>query len=553
MPHHPFDAIVIGSGATGGVAAMTLAKVGVRVLVVEAGPDQTPEQALGSEPANSFRRAEGLLSGRHQRQSQHPGYWKQNPALYADEHQYPYITPADQPYLWTQGRQVGGRSLTWGGITLRLSDYDFKAADADGYGQSWPIGHDDLDPHYSALERFFQVRGNQDGLQHLPDGVLAPALPLLPEEESFRSALRRHRGVPLIHSRGFSARPPGSQSSWPQSSSNGSTLLHAMASGRVELLSGSMVVNLVMHPGQDKARAVVVVDRSSGEQRLLEADLIVLCASTIASLRLLLQSEQQHDSRGFRDSSGLLGQGLMDHVSCCRFFSVPSLTGRTPMQEQDPSSLLSGAGSFFLPFGNDPAHCNGRSFLRGYGLWGAINRFDPPWWLKRQPDHRLGFLIGHGEVLASEANRVSLSDRCDPLGVPMPMISCRWGPNEKAMVTHMQNTIRDCIDIAGGTSASLADLLHLPFVEPVVRGAIAVQEDAPPPGYYIHEVGGAPMGLREETSVVDSCNRLWRCRNVLVVDGACWPSSGWQSPTLTMMAITRRACLEALRPASDCG
>ncbi|MBL6801063.1 MAG: GMC oxidoreductase, partial [Synechococcus sp. BS307-5m-G37] len=182
-----------------------------------------------------------------------------------------------------------------------------------------------------------------------------------------------------------------------------------------------------------------------------------------------------------------------------------------------------------------------------------INRFDPPWWLKRQPDHRLGFLIGHGEVLASEANRVSLSDRCDPLGVPMPMISCRWGPNEKAMVTHMQNTIRDCIDIAGGTPASLADLLHLPFVEPVVRGAIAVQEDAPPPGYYIHEVGGAPMGLREETSVVDSCNRLWRCRNVLVVDGACWPSSGWQSPTLTMMAITRRACLEALRPASDCG
>ena len=223
------------------------------------------------------------------------------------------------------------------------------------------------------------------------------------------------------------------------------------------------------------------------------------------------------------------------------------------MQEQDPSSLLSGAGSFFLPFGNDPAHCKGRSFLRGYGLWGAINRFDPPWWLKRQPDHRVGFLIGHGEVLASEANRVSLSDRCDPLGVPMPMISCRWGANEKAMVTHMQDTIRDCIDIAGGTPASLADLLHLPFVEPVVRGAIAVQEDAPPPGYYIHEVGGAPMGLREETSVVDSCNRLWRCRNVLVVDGACWPSSGWQSPTLTMMAITRRACLEALRPASDCG
>ena len=240
MPHHSFEAIVIGSGATGGVAAMTLAEAGVRVLVVEAGPDLSPEQALGSEPGNSYRRAEGLLSGRHQRQAQHPGYWKQNPALYADESLYPYSTPADQPFLWTQGRQVGGRSLTWGGITLRLSDYDFKAADFDGYGQSWPIGHDDLDPHYSAMERFLQVRGNQDGLQHLPDGSLQPALPLLPEEEHFRRALFRHRGVSLIHSRGFAARPPGSRSSWPKSSSNGSTLRQAMATGRVEMLSGFM-------------------------------------------------------------------------------------------------------------------------------------------------------------------------------------------------------------------------------------------------------------------------------------------------------------------------
>ena len=553
MPHHPFEAIVIGSGATGGVAAMTLAEAGVRVLVVEAGPDRSPEQARGSEPANSLRRAEGLLSGRHQRQAQHPGYWKQNPALYADEYQDPYCTPADQPFLWTQGRQVGGRSLTWGGITLRLSDFDFKAAESDGYGQSWPIGHDDLDPHYSALERLFQVKGNRDGLQHLPDGHLEAPLPLLPEEEHFRNLLLRDRDVAMIHSRGFAASPPDSASRWPKSSSNGSTLRRALATGRVEVLSGCMAVNLLLHPGQDKARAVVVVDRSSGEQRLLEAELIVLCASTIASLRLLLQSEHSHDSRGFHDASGLLGQGLMDHVSCCRFFSVPSLSGRTAMQERDPSSLLSGAGSFFLPFGNDPAHCKGRSFLRGYGLWGAINRFDPPWWLKRQPDQRLGFLIGHGEVLASKTNCVTLSDRCDPLGVPMPMISCRWGANEKAMVTHMQDTILDCIGVAGGTPASLPDLLHLPFVEPFVRDALAVQDDAPPPGYYIHEVGGAPMGLCEDTSVVDPYNRLWRCRNVLVVDGACWPSSGWQSPTLTMMAVTRRACLEALKPASDCG
>ena len=548
---NPFEAIVIGSGATGGVAAMTLAEAGLRVLVVEAGPDRSASEALGSEPGNSVRRAEGLISGRHRRQIQHPGYWKQNPSLYADERQYPYSTPEDQPFLWTQGRQVGGRSLTWGGITLRLSDYEFKGADHDGYGQNWPITHADLDPHYSALEQLFEVRGERDGLEQLPDGRMAPALPFMPEEERFRELLTRERGIPFIHSRGFEAHQRQQTSSWPKSSSNGSSLQRALATGRVEILSNSMAEYLDMGPAQERARSVVVVNRSTGERQRLDCNLVVVCASTIATLRLLLQSESQSHSRGFSDPSGQLGKGLMDHVSCCRFFSVPRAAGRAATQQSDPSSSLSGAGSFFLPFGNAPETCAGRPFLRGYGIWGGINRFDPPWWLKRNPDHRLGFLIGHGEVLSDARNQVCLSQRCDPLGVPMPHISCRWRANEQAMVEHMQSTIQDCINVAGGVTTSLADQVHLPLVKPLVAKALSAQEDAPAPGYYIHEVGGAPMGTSEDNSVVDRWNRLWRCPNVLVVDGACWPSSGWQSPTLTMMAITRRACLAAVTPEND--
>ena len=537
----PFEAIVVGSGATGGVAALTLAEAGLRVLVLEAGPELSPRQALGREPGNSIRRVTGLLSGRHRQQAQHPGYWKQNPLLYIDEQAHPYSHPPDRPFLWTRGHQVGGRSLTWGGITLRLSDREFKAADHDGHGVNWPICHDDLAPHYRALEKLLAVHGQRDGLLQLPDGWCRTPLPSTDEEKRFSRAVQSSLNYPWIPSRGFELPATNQDSAWPRSSSLGSTLQKALATGRVELCSGHMVERLLMAPGQERAAGVVTVKLSDGSRTRLDAPLVVLCASTIHTLRILLQSAQDQTVDGFADPSGALGTGLMDHVSTSRFFAMPA--------ESDVinPAPLSGAGSFFIPFGSCLDSTEPVDFLRGYGLWGGINRFDPPAVLKRQRDCRLGFLIGHGEGLAQPDNVVSLSSQTDAWGVPIPHIDCHWGDNERSMVQHMQASMRAAITAAGGEMRPLHDLVHLPLIEPLVSSSTATGDEAPPPGYYIHEVGGAAMGEHETQSVVDPFNRLWRCPNVLVVDGACWPTSAWQSPTLTMMAITRRACQEAVR------
>ena len=531
------EAIVVGSGATGGVAAMALAQAGLEVVVLEAGPELSPQQAYGREPLNSLRRLANLSSGSQRLAAQHPGYWKANPNLYVDERRHPYATPPDRPFLWTRGRQVGGKSLTWGGITLRLSDYEFKAAERDGHGRSWPIGHGDLAPWYGRLEALLQVHGARDGLPQLPDGDYRPPLPLTPAEQHLQSAIGRQLGLPLIHSRGFALRRPD-QGPWPRSCSQGGALAVARATGRVRLISGAVVSHVQVDRRSGRADGVVYVDAASGRPCSLRAQLVVLCASTIESLRILLHSQQVGD---LEDVSGQLGHGLMDHISTSRFFALPE-------QPSPGCTELSGAGSAFIPntvnLGDQPD----TDFLRGYGLWCGIQRFDPPRAFKRDPRGAVGFLIGHGEVLAQGHNRVSLDpERVDAWGVPIAHIDCRWGENETRMVAHMQARMEAVVACGGGRIAPLTDLFVVPLVEPLLRGSLAMAPGAPPPGYYIHELGGAAMADRDDHGVLNPWNQLWRTPNLLVTDGSCWPSAGWQSPTLTEMAVTWRACDHAAR------
>jgi choline dehydrogenase-like flavoprotein len=528
------DAIVVGSGATGGVAAMVLAEAGLQVLVLEAGPQLDPARAFGNEPANSLRRLVNLSSGKQRLQRHHPGYWKQNPDLFIDERRNPYTTPAEQPFLWTRGRQVGGKSLTWGGITLRLSDFEFRAGERDGQTSSWPISTADLAPFYQRLEHWLGIHGHRDGLPQLPDGCFAPPLPFTPAESHLGEVVGRELGLPFIHSRGFALR---SQPGWPASSSPGSSLARALATGRTRVRSQAVVSHVLISPDQSRARGVVLIDGLSGKQEQLEAPLVVLCASTIESLRLLLHSSEAERTGGLIDPSGSLGSGLMDHISCCRFFSLPGVERTSGMVE------LSGAGSCFIPNTVNLDDGSAESFFRGYGIWAALQRFDPPRWLQRQPDEATGFLIGHGEVLPRASNRVRLNHQLrDAWGLPTPHIAIEWGANELAMVRHMQDRMAAIVQAAGGKIRPLEDLFVLPLLEPWVRQSWAVRADAAPPGYYIHELGGAAMAATEQAGVVNAWNQCWRAPNLLVVDGACWPSAGWQSPTLTQMAISWRAC-----------
>jgi len=523
-PSRTYDAVVVGSGATGAIAAQTLAGCGLQVLVLEAGPDRPAAAAVGGEPGNTLRRLGHLSAGRHRLQSQHPGYWKNNPDLYVDEGRHPYSTPAGQPFLWTRGRQVGGRSLSWGGITLRLSDREFAAG--------WPLRHGDLDPHYSALERQLGVWGRRDGLALLPDGVYAPPAPFTPGERLLERVCRRDLDLPFIPSRGFARHRPASDGPWPRFSAQGGALGQALASGRVCLRSGAMACRVLLAPGGDRAEGVLFIDAASGAVERARARLVVLCASTIESLRLLLLSRDDREAGGLVDPHGLIGVGLMDHVSIARFVALPD-PGPAPA-----GTGLSGAESTFIPNTGE-----------GYGLWCAVQRFDPPAPLRRLPEAALGFLIGHGEVARDPANRVSLDPGLDDAwGVPAPHIALRWGPQEQRLVAAMLARIETVTVAAGGQVLPLEDLVRMPLIEPWVRASAAGSPAPGPPGYYIHELGGAPMGDDPATSVLDRWNRCHTCPNLLVTDGASWPGSGWQSPTLTSMALTRRACLAAVAP-----
>lgn len=497
-----YDAIVVGSGAAGGMAARCLTDGGAAVLLLEAGPLLSPE---ASWPRDRSREEFLALRARQPIQSQSLWYDRRNCHLFVDDFAYPYVTDSATTFNWIRSRQAGGRTLVWNRFALRMADEDLQSALTDGIGPSWPISYLDLTPYYDRAERLLGVAGTAESLPALPDGVFL-SRPVPDHLRDLRARVaRRYPDRHLIPAREVVGAPRAPGAALPPFSSLGSTLLADPS--QLTFRTDCVVARITLdRPGH--ASGVVFIDRHTGQRHEVLGRVVLLCASTIESTRLLLASR-------IGSSCGVLGHYLMDHFGGPRLVALRRLDGgAAPSVER-----------FYLPrFTNRDGRRE--NFVRGYGVQGELQV-----WPRGTATLALGVF---GEVLPYVDNAVELDEAIrDADGLPVPRIRFRYRDNEQRMARHAAMAIRELADAMG--------------FRPLV-----VHDEILPPGTRAHEVGSARMGSSPTDSVLNPFNQCWEVENLFVTDGACFPSAGYKGPTLTIMALTARACdhvLDGLRSA----
>ena len=481
MAAEHYDAVVVGAGAAGGWAAKELCERGLSVLLLDAGPQLDPQRDFPVPAASERRlvsRLAGGLSGQPI-QMRCAAFNRRTRRFFVSDRESPYTTPADRPFNWFRGRQVGGRLHVWARVVPRLSDRELE---------QWPLSYADLAPWYDRVEGFLGVDD----------------MPMNPAEEQFRAAVERAfperrvlRARVVRHDR---ERQPA-------------TIRAAERTGRLTLRPNTVVHTVALDSRTGKAAGVSYVDRESRKAGEAHGRVVVLCASTIETLRILLNS-------GFGNSAGQLGRGLMDHV-LTGLGGPLTETASQPDHSADPYDFGLATG-FQVPPSEDAA----------WGFQGAIGRGVPVW-----------YFLAHGEMLARPENRVTLSARTtDAWGVPVAHVSCQPSPGEVAMAAEQLETMRGLAATAGlevRTPPSGRRLDALAFR--LWRRRLLSPHGAFLPGTAAHEVGGAPLGSDARTSVLNPFGQCWDAENVFVTDGAAFPAGCWQNVTLTIMALTARA------------
>jgi choline dehydrogenase-like flavoprotein len=518
MAKRRVDAIVVGSGAAGSFAAMELAAHGLEVAILEAGP--IVDRSLLDEQSPSLL-GRKTHPPRQSIQSLHREFRRRDHRLFVDDVDHPYATPSNRPFTWIRGRQVGGRTLTWTGVTLRLSPLELSVDSEWSELPGWPIDYEEVAPYYSEVEHFLGVHGAKDGCSMLPDGRFLPPKQMTNGERLLKEALeKRWPERRVLISRGVSVEPGLPEQGWPSYTSQGSALDAAFRTGRTKLVPNA-VVKRVLTSDADPRRAlgVEVMDADTGRSSELHARAVVLAASSLESTRILLNSKSPAHMNGLGNSSDLLGRGLMDHPCVGMIGTVPGLPKLiNPPPQRGPEAIVIPR---FRNLGNQE-----QRYVGGFGIFGGVQR-EVFFRDERVPTHLREVniaLVAYGEMLPRRSNRVTIdANLVDRFGIPSLNISCEWSDNERTMILDMRQGLRDVFEVVGAS------------VQADFSGKVPI------PGSMVHELGTARMGRSVSNSVVDRFNRCWDAPNVLVVDGACWPRSGWQNPTLTVMALALRA------------
>jgi choline dehydrogenase-like flavoprotein len=551
-----YDAIVVGSGITGGWAAKELTERGLKTLMLERGRPVEHGKDYITEDMGDWEfkfRTWGdrrLFEAEYQVQSQCYAFGEATRQFFVNDKENPYTHEADKPFSWIRGYHLGGRSLLWGRQCYRWSDLDFEANARDGFGVDWPIRYKDVAPWYDYVESFVGISGSVENIPQLPDGKFLPPMEMNCVETHVKERIEKsfagrkmiigrvavltqmHQGRHPCHYCGPCHRGCSNGSYF---STLSSTLPAAQATGKLTVRCNSLVHSVIYDEKKDRAVGVRVIDAQTREAVEFYGKVIFLCASTIGSTQILLNSSTPRFSNGLANSSGALGHYLMDH---------PYLAGAFGEIAGFDDKYYSGnrPNGIYIPrFRNLDEKSKNPNYLRGFGYQGGASREG---WQRgigmpglgvefkkqlRAPGKWSMWIGGWGEHLPRYENYLELDkEKKDQWGIPVLNIHCAWSDNESKMREDMAVSAADMLEACGAKN-------------------IATFNYNSPPGLCIHEMGTARMGRDPKTSVLNEFNQCHDVRNVFVTDGAAMASSACQNPSITYMALTARACDYAVK------
>ena len=550
-----YDAIVIGSGISGGWAAKELTQKGLKVLLLERGKDHQhikDYKGVDNDPWDTPHRGRTTAEQQEKYPVIHRG-WAANEAVmdaWTNEEDCPYTEV--KPFTWWRSYRMGGRSLLWGRQSYRLSDLDFEANGKEGVGVDWPLRYKDIAPWYDHVEKFAGISGSLEGLPHLPDGQFLPPMDLNCVEKDVAARIKekfkgnRHLIIGRVanltkaiegrtncqfRNRCWEGCPFGGYFS-----TQSSTMPAALKTGNLTVRPFSIVTKLLYNKNTKKADGVEVLDSETNKTYTFNAKIVFLNASALNSAWVLFNTATDIWPGGLGSSSGELGHNVMDHhynlgaSGTIEGFEDKYVYGRRPNGFYIPR---------FVNMGSDK-----RNYLRGFGYQGGAGRQG---WSREVAELSIGAAFkesltepgswtigatGFGEILPYHENKISLDpNKKDKWGLPVLSMDCELKQNELDMRKDIVLELKAMLEAGGAKNISSYDNGH----------AI---------GHGIHEMGTARMGRDPKTSVLNGNNQVWDAKNVFVTDGACMTSSANQNPSLTYMALTARAAnfaVEALK------